>query len=99
MQEAAVPVNGGPEPGNPPALPLLGIPGSFKFSAGKVGSAGKNKAKKRRGDLNTLQAQLEQQRAQFLQWHQQELNRAKARTAHFTLHMTLRRLDIVQAGQ
>ena len=84
MREVAVPVTG-LESGKPPAVPQLGVPGSFKFNAGKVGSAGKSKAKKRRGDLSSLQRQLEQQRAQFLQWHQQELNRAQARTAH--VHM------------
>ena len=70
----------GPEPVNPSAMPQAGVQGSFRFNAGKVGSAGRNKAKKRHGDLSNLQKQLEQQRAKFLQWHQQELNRAKART-------------------
>ena len=74
--QAAAPPANGLEPGNGSALPL---PGSFRFNAGKVGSAGMTKKrKKRQGDLSALQKELSQQRAAFLQWHQQELAKAKA---------------------
>ena len=68
------------------AVPQPGAQGSFRFNAGKVGSAGKTKTKKRRTELNSLQRQLEEQRAKFLQWHQRELNKAKVRP--FDWHIT-----------
>ena len=50
----------------------------FQFKTGEAGGAPPSTRAQRRGRLASLQRELARQRAAFLQWHQQELQKAQA---------------------
>ena len=58
--------------------PQLGAAQVFQFKTGEAGSVPLSTRAQRRGRLANLQKELARQRAAFLQWHQQELQKAQA---------------------